>query len=49
MSGELKAAGHVINHKRVRRLMGEMNLKSVPSNQHMSKKNKVPAMFIQTC
>ena len=28
ISGELKAAGHVINHKRVRRLMGEMNLKS---------------------
>ena len=28
ISGELKAAGHVINHKRVRRLMGEMNIKS---------------------
>lgn len=28
ISGELKASGHVINHKRVRRLMGEMNIKS---------------------
>ena len=28
ISGELKAAGTIINHKRVRRLMGEMNLKS---------------------
>ena len=28
ISGELKAAGHVINHKRVRRLMDEMNIKS---------------------
>lgn len=28
IAGELKAKGHVINHKRVRRLMGEMNIKS---------------------
>ena len=28
ISGELKVAGHIINHKRVRRLMGEMNIKS---------------------
>jgi putative transposase len=28
ISGELKAAGTIVNHKRVRRLMGEMNLKS---------------------
>nr|WP_084226112.1 IS3 family transposase [Planococcus salinarum] len=28
ISGELKVSGHVINHKRVRRLMGEMNIKS---------------------
>jgi transposase InsO family protein len=28
IAGELKEKGHVINHKRVRRLMGEMNIKS---------------------
>ena len=40
ISGELKVEGHVINHKRVRRLMGEMNIKSTIRAVRLSKVQK---------